>query len=85
MQHSRLGIFLYGPHGTEMPQRDRTRTVDLAGGHIRTARLDRDLCASIRSCGAEGVASTRAARTDVVGSIVLIVSAQLRVADLEQV
>lgn len=85
MQHSRLEMFLYGPRGTEMPQRDGTRTVDLAGGHVRTARLDRDLCAVIRSCGAEGVASTRAARTDVVCSILLIVSAQLRVANLATV
>lgn len=68
---------MHGPHGKEMPERDETRTVDLAGGHKRTARLDSDRCAIARSCGTEGVASTRAARTDVVCNIVLIVSAQL--------
>lgn len=78
MQNSRLGILLYGRHGTEVPQRDETRTVGLAGGHTRTARLDRDLCAIILSCDAEGVASTRAAPTDVtVCSNMLIVSGQL--------
>lgn len=56
-----------------MPQRDETRT----GGHKRTARLDRDLRAIIRSCGAEGVARTRAAQTDAVCNFMLIVSAQL--------
>jgi hypothetical protein len=65
MQNSRLGILLCGRHGTEIPQRDETRTVELAGGHTRTARLDRGLYANARSCDAEGVASTRVARADV--------------------
>ena len=78
MQNSRLRILLYGRHGAEMPQRVETWTESLAGGHTRTVRLDRDLCAIVRSCGTEGVVSTRAARTDVaVWSNILIVSARL--------
>lgn len=75
---SRFGVLLSDPHGTAIPQRE-TRQVGLAGGHRRTARLDRGLRAITRSCGAEGVASTRAAvRTDVaVCTSMLIVSAQL--------
>lgn len=69
-------MFKYDPYGTDMPQGDATRTVTLAGGHKGIALLDRDLCAIIRSCGIEGVASTRAARVRAC-RLMLIVSAQV--------
>lgn len=70
-------MLLHDARGAEIPERDETQGVVLAGGHKRTARLDSDRWAIIRSCGAEGVANTRAAaRTDVVCNIVPIVFAQ---------